>query len=339
MSQGAPAPQNYMGLAQQQAGQQNDLLGQQTQANRPNQQNAFGATSTWTTGPDGRPMQQTAFTGPLGQASGGVQQQLLQAMTGPLDFSSLPGVSSGDAARQQGIDAAYGQASSRLDPRFSRARADTRTQLLNQGLAEGSEAYNRSMGELGMQENDAYNQAMYSAIGQGREAGESIFRQDTARRGMGMQEMLQKRGQPLRELQGMQSLLGMQSFMGAGQGQAPNLLGAAGMQDAAAYRKWQADQQQLADWIGGGMDLLGTAGSFALSDERSKTDLQRLPEEMIPGVPLALWRYRDGMGAPGLHLGVVAQDLALVRPEAVRARHDGMFEVHPDFAPVALENP
>jgi hypothetical protein len=336
----APAPPDYMGLVREQGNTQQDMLQKQTRANRPNQSTPF-ASSTWVEGPDGQMTQQVGLNGPLGEASNAVQLQLLQAMTNPLDFSGLPQVSSGDAARQQGIDAAYSQATSRLDPRFSRALDSERTRLLNQGLAEGSEAYNRSMGELGMQENDAYNQATYSAIGQGREAGESITRQDMARRNQGMQEMLRQRSQPSADLQGLQSLLGMPGFMGAGQGQAPNLLGAGGMQGQANFQNWQANNQATSDAIGGGMDLLGMLGQlYFMSDERAKMDVRRLPHDVVPGVPAAIFRYLPEIGlGDGRYVGVVAQDLQRVMPEAVRERPDGLLEVRSDFAPVPLEEP
>lgn len=337
MSNGAPEPQNYNNLAREQGDIQAEMLQRQTLANRPNQSSPF-ASSGWTMGADGQWTNQVGFTGPLAGASNSAQQQLMQAMSSPLSFSSLPGVSSGDAARQQGIEAAYGQASSRLDPRFARAKEDERTRLLNQGLSEGSEAYNQAMGQLGMQENDAYNQALFSAVGQGQSAGDSIFRQDMARRGMGMEEMLRQRAQPLMELQGMQGLLGQQGFMGAGQGQAPNLLAAAMGYDNARLRGHEAQQQFLSELISAGVQGGAAAGqAIAMCDERAKVDVARLPEEAVPGVPLATFRYAEGMGPPGLHLGVIAQDLEKVYPEAVSER-DGMLWVHSDFAPVVLED-
>lgn len=336
----APAPPDYMGLANQQAGQQQQLLNQQTAANRPNQSSPF-ASSQWSKGPDGQWSQQLGFTGPLAGASQNVQQQLLQAMTGPLDFSGLPQVGTGEAAREQAINAAYGQATSRLDPRFSRARDAERTRLLNQGLQEGSEAYNRAMGELGNQEADAYNQAMFSAIGQGGEAGERIFRQGMMGRNQALEEMLRQRNQPMAELQQMQSLLGMPSFVQAGMGEAPNLVGAGAMTDAANFRNWQQKQQMMADYYGGAMDLFGQGMSMApyfLSDERAKTDVQRLPYEVVPGVPGVSFRYRPEVGlGTGLHVGVSAQDLQRAFPGAVRPRPDGLLEVHPAFAPFPVE--
>jgi len=57
-----PGLPNFTQLAEQTANSQNAAVNAQTLANRPNQMNAYGDTSTWTIGPDGRPMQTTQFS-------------------------------------------------------------------------------------------------------------------------------------------------------------------------------------------------------------------------------------------------------------------------------------
>lgn len=56
--------------------------------------------------------------------------------------------------------------SQRLDPRFEQQRADTESRLANQGIAPGSEAYNREMTSLEQSKNDAYNQLYLQGRGQ-----------------------------------------------------------------------------------------------------------------------------------------------------------------------------
>lgn len=335
---GAPAPQDYQGLAQQQAQQQNAMLGQQTQANRPNQTNAFGVSSNWSQGPDGQWSQSTQFGGPLGGLNQSLQQQAAAAMGTPFSLEGLPGQVSGQEARDQAISSAYGQATSRLDPQFQQREDALRTRLLNQGLAEGSEAYNNALQRFSQERNDAYGGAMANAIGQGTTAGNALFNQGMASRQQALAELLRGRGQAFGELQALGGLTGQAGFSQAGLGQAPQMLQAGAMQDAAAYRQWQDQQQQQADLFGAGMDLLGTGASFFLCDARAKEEVHRLPYEVEPGVPLATWRYRPDMGPGGLHVGVVAQDLARARPEAVRARPDGLLEVNPAYAPLRLED-
>lgn len=56
--------------------------------------------------------------------------------------------------------------SQRLDPRFEQQRAATEARLANQGIAPGSEAYNREMTSLEQSKNDAYNQLYLQGRGQ-----------------------------------------------------------------------------------------------------------------------------------------------------------------------------
>lgn len=331
----APAPADYQGLVREMGDINQRMLEEQTRQNRPDQRTPFAST-IWETGPDGRPVQRTQLEGGLGQAATALQGQLAESLGVPLDFSGLPELGTGETARQQAISAALGQAESRLNPRFATARERERTRLLNQGLVEGSEAFNRAMGELGQQETDAYNQALFSAQREGTAAGQALFGQNLASRQQMLGELLRKRSQPLSELQGLQGFTAMPGYAQAGRGQAPDLFGAATAQDAAAFRNWQARMQNMADMYGAGLDLLGTFGSLAAaSDERVKTDVERLPVEAVPGVPVAVFRYKEGHGPSGLFSGVVAQDLLRVRPDAVSER-DGILYVTPEFTPTKI---
>lgn len=258
----APAPPDYMGLVREQGDIQNRLLDQQTRANRPNQSTPY-ANSTWQQSPDGTWNQNVAFNGPLGEVNASLQQQVKDAMGQPLDFSSAPGLTSGDAARDQAINAAYGQAESRLNPQWQQRENSLRARLLAQGLQEGSGAYKKAMANLGQERNDAYASAMNAAIGQGTSAGSALFNQSLAARQQSLSEMLRQRGQAFGELQQMQGMTQMPGFSQAGQGQAPNLLGAGGMQDAANFRNFQYHNQAVSDFWSQIMNLMGTGGSIA----------------------------------------------------------------------------
>jgi hypothetical protein len=333
----APPASDYVGAVREQAEQQRQLLNEQTQANRPNQSTPF-ASSQWSKGPDGQWQQTVSLNGGLGESSNALQNQLAEQMRVPLDFNSLPELGTGESARKQTSDAAYSQAASRLDPQWQQTEERNRTRLLNQGLAEGSEAYNKAMDRLSQQRNDAYNQANFSAIREGTAAGQALYNQNLTSRNQKMQELLTARRQPLSELQALQGFTGMPGFSQAGQGQAPNLLSALLQQDQGALMRWQMAQQGQADTIGGIMDLVGKLGPVIAmaSDERVKTDVERLPEEVLPGVPLAVFRYLPDMNLPGLCAGVVAQDLQKVQPESVTEGEDGILYVGAEFAPVKI---
>lgn len=80
-----------------------------------------------------------------------------------------------DAARYQNMAGVYGQAASRLDPRFDREQQSLETRLANQGLSVNSEAYRNAVDQFSMGKNDAYNQAMFSSIGAGENAAQAMF--------------------------------------------------------------------------------------------------------------------------------------------------------------------
>jgi hypothetical protein len=330
-----PNAPDYTAIGREQARLQNEMLDRQTQANRPNQSTPW-ASSTWGIGPDGRPTQSVSLNGGLGEASNALQGQVAESLRQPLDFSSLPELGTGEEAAKRARDAAYGQAASRLDPQWAEQEERNRTRLANQGLAEGSEAYNKAMDRLAQQRADAYNQANFSSIREGEAAGNMRFGQNMASRQQAMQEMLRRRGQPLAEMQALQGFTAMPGYSQAGMGQAPNLLGAAGMQQNADMQRWQQQMQTYADLFGGLMDIGAKAGQAYMSDERAKVNVERLPTEAAPGVPLAVFRYRPEHNLPGLYAGVVAQDLQQHRPDAVYEGEDGYLYVSGEFAPTKI---
>ena len=337
MSSGSDKAPDYVGAAERTAQGNQQALNQQTRANRPNQSSPF-ATRTWTQGPNGEWTDQTAFTGPMAGLNQSLQQQAASAMGTPFSLSGLPELTDGAAAREQAINAAYGSATSRLDPAFQQRDEQTRLRLQQQGLTPGSEAYERELSALGRDRNDAYNQAMSSAIGQGTAAGQALFGQSMASRQNALAEALRQRGQAFSEMQGLQGLLGQQGFMGAGMGQGVDYLQALGMKDAAELQRQQVNQQLIGEIIGAGAQAGGAIGGAAIMcDERAKQDIQYTGREAIPGVPLAQWRYLPEFGdASTVWEGVVAQDLQRVAPEHVYEREDGMLFVSPDFAPKAV---
>jgi hypothetical protein len=311
----APPPPDFQGIAQQ-----------QSQANRPNISTPFGQ-QTWTTGPDGKPQMQTGFSGGLGAAADGLQAQAA-GMASPMDWSQFGPLDDGSAAREQAINSAYTQATSRLDPQWQQRESQMRTQLANQGLDPNSEAARGANMQMGQQRNDAYTGAMASAIQQGTAAQAATFGQNMAARQQAIAEALRKRGQPISELQQMQGLLSMPGY-----NQDNSSLAAAGMQANYGLQSAQMQNQMWGDIIGAGGQLAASAPAlFGLSDARAKTDIQPLGVDALPGVPFVEWTYRPevGLGA-ARHMGVLAQDLARVSPRHVRARPDGLLEVDYSF--------
>lgn len=326
----APAAPDYKGAAGAQAQGSKEAVQQQTQANRPNIDTAYGS-QQWQQGPDGQWHMQTGFNGPLSEANTNLQNQAMQAMATPLDFGGPMG--NGEDARNQAITASYNQASSRLNPQWDHREEAMRAQLANQGLDANSEAAHAAQRDFGQSRNDAYGSAMNSAVMQGQSAGDSVFRNNLMSRQQAISEALRKREQPLQEMGQMQGLLNMPGFNNAGAAQPRQDLPAAIAQGNMDQQRWQSENEANGDFWGG---ILkggeGIASLFALSDEKAKRDVVRLPVEALPGVPFATWRYLPEYDASGrTHLGVIAQDVARVAPEYVRTRPDGLLEVDYSF--------
>ncbi len=323
-----------------------DAAGQQTAANRP-AINTPWASQSWDKDAAGNWTQNNGFantggtdmfglptqgTGPgLGTAVEGLQRQA-SAFGGPVDWGQFGVAGDGSGAQDETTAAAFGQAASRLTPAWDRREESQRTQLLNQGLDQTSEAYGSSMGDLNNARTDDFNSAMFSAIGQGQSAGDSAFQNNTMARQQAIADFLRQRSQPVDELGRIQSLMGTPQFSQ----DSSTLAGATGQANIAgqvtAQEQAELDAQQAA--MSGGLSAGASVAAsllpwlFTLSDENAKYDIRRLGSEALPGVPWAVFRYRLGLGAVGWHFGVIAQDLERVRPDLVRIRPDGFREVN-----------
>lgn len=310
----APAPPNYEAAAREQAKTE-------TQANRPNITTPYGS-QQWT--------QDAAGNWSLSQGFDPRVTSALQQMQG-FDWGQFGDIGTGEDARNAATKAYYERAASRLDPRFARQGEELRTRLGNQGLDEYSPQARAARMELEQSKADAYGGAEREAQLAGQGAGESIFRQNMQRRQQALAEALRKRGAPLEDMQQAMGLLGTPGFATS---RGPDLFGASTARGNAEMQRFLNEQQSQADIAGGGAQAL--AGLlpllFMLSDARAKEAVRLLPVEAMPGVPWVVFRYRPGLGPPGVHVGVLAQDIQRVRPDLVRERRDGLLEVDYSFA-------
>jgi hypothetical protein len=122
-------------------------------------------------------------------------QRLGELPSGQFDFGALPTFQGGVdrtgftplastddlsdyATRSEG--AYYDRAMNRLQPAMDMQRTSLHTDLINSGLPVGSEAYNNSMAQLGLQQNDQMQGLAQSSIAEGQRmrqglAGEAQF--------------------------------------------------------------------------------------------------------------------------------------------------------------------
>lgn len=240
---GVKAP-DFASIAKQQGDLSQQAVDRQTQANRVNQQNAFGATSGWTKDPvSGQWSQSSGFTGGLGQA--------VNDLSGKI--GSQGSLATGDQAREQAINSYMAQAMSRLRPEWDQREQSIQSRLAAQGLDPSSEAAKNQMEAFSRARNDAEASALANAIGQGTQAGQAIFSQGVT------SQML-----PYQQLQSIQGLGQQASAPMAGQAQIPDLMGAAQQQYQAALNSNAQKQQGKNSTLSGIGSLAGMAGGFAL---------------------------------------------------------------------------
>jgi len=171
------------GLGEQGIGVARDVLGQRFNPNLRDLQTQLGGYGQVAQGPDLMGMGQAGANvgaerinrgpreGQYGFARGGVQGPDLQ---GRLDLSGLPQapIGAGTTAQQ----AIMG----RLQPQLERQRAQLQTQLANQGITPGSEAYRNAMTEQGQRENDLLSQAALQGINLDQAARQQAFGEQSA---------------------------------------------------------------------------------------------------------------------------------------------------------------
>jgi hypothetical protein len=161
---------------------------------------------------------------------------------------------------------------SRLDPSLARQRTSTETQLTNQGLRPGDEAYSNAMTDLGQQENDARTQAVLQGLNLDIGANQQGFNQalqggqfaNTANQ-QSLAQALQLRDQPLNEITGLMSGSQIQNpqfpgYSGSTVAPAPlfNATQAQGQWDQNAYNQQVAQQNSgLSGLFGLGGTILG----------------------------------------------------------------------------------
>ena len=195
--------------------------------------------------------------------------------------------------------------SKRLNPMFANRSEDLRTRLANQGIKAGSEAYDREMGLLGQQENDAFNQLLLTG------------------RGQSSQELLTEDNQRINQIS---------ALMSGGQVSQPNFMtgnqinGIQGTDNAAIIAN--SDNAKMNAWGQGqaatGSSIGALGGLFALSDERAKDDKKKIGETK-DGLGIYSFKYK---GSNKTETGLMAQEVKKKKPGAVRTRPDGLFEVN-----------
>jgi len=325
---GGKSSPDYGDLAIQQGEVNKGVVRDQTYANRPTQFTPWGYTS-WTNKPVKDPgsdewttqwsqtqgltpelqdilNKQIAIQGGRSDIAGLLTGRMGSEFGNPMDWSglspmgfnpvqqfTLPEGDVGDpnAFRQKTENAMYSKARSRLDPMYKSKRSELESKLRNQGIGPEDAAYKSQMQALGLQENDAYDQAGWGSVGAGRDESNAMYSQlmgrnqlkfnqalganaqnyDQMMRGsqyanqirqQQLTEAMQKRGFSLNEINALMSGQQIQAP------QMPTFTGASGAAPAPVYQAGvdQGNYNAATDPMAGLMGLGGTLGGAYLGN-------------------------------------------------------------------------
>lgn len=217
---------------------------------------------------------------------------------------------------------------------------DAAGQQYQQGL--GSAAFNNQTAGQDYQQNlgaaQFGNQAQQQAYQQQLSAVQAALANaqfGNEARNQGLQERAYLQNQPVNQLTGLLSLgqVGMPQGIDYSPTQIANtdVLGAYALQNQAQQAAYQAQMQNRSGMLGGLFQLgsaallAGPTGGASLigSDRRLKTNVRRVGT-LDNGVPVYSYRYKAG-GPP--QIGVMAQELAQVRPDLVHDMGGGILGV------------
>lgn len=206
--------------------------------------------------------QSTAVAGNAGNLANSQVDRLKDLYAQEFNYDKLGAMpTASDATRKAVEDAYYKSATSRLDPQFQQQEAEMRSRLANQGLTEGSEAYNRELQQFNMGRTDAYGAATNSAITNSTSEMAKQFQMQMAARQQGVGEQNYVRELGTKEAQAAMGMFGSASGInnanqaataGLAQGSAALTGQQSGlMKDSAALEQMQAQtQSQLQDAAG-----------------------------------------------------------------------------------------
>ena len=224
----------------------------------------------------------------------------------------------------------------RLQPQLERREAAVNTQLANQGITPGSEAYRTKQIEEAQSRNDLESQAALLGIGldtSARAAGLSEEQVKLATQNAAQQQELQRqaylRQQPLNEITGLMSgsQIQMPQFQGY-QGPTvapPPIFAGTQAQGAANMQNYGIESANVNAQNAGLYNLLGQGGMAAatyFSDRRLKYNIERIGTHRLG---IGIYEY-DIFG--GRQIGVMADEVEAVMPEAVIEHPSGFKMVN-----------
>jgi len=326
----APAAPNYAAAAQETAQGNVDAARVATAANRVNQYTPYGSLEysvsgqdpygnpTWSATQKFSPEQQrlldiqNELSFGVGQLGTKGLEYVGQQLENPFNVSELPslGINPGETYSDAMIR--------RLAPQMEQSRGKLEQQLANQGIGIGTEAYDRAIRNFDQKQNDLLLGAQTQGLQSGLQARQQQFG-----------ELAYRRNEPLNVLSALRtgSQVTAPSYVNSSQQATTagaDLLGAAGMQYNAQMGDFNAKQEAQQNFNQGLMGL-GGAGIMKYSDIRMKENIKQI--HWLPnGLPVYEYEYKPefkDIAGHGVHIGVMAQEVEMVKPEAVITNANG----------------
>lgn len=306
----------------------------------------------------------------LGQTALGTLSNLQNNFSQPFSASGLPQVTGNVASPSTPIasqvnggqstadaiksaqDAAYHSQTQYLDPQFQQAGKALDNSLINQGITQGSEAYNNAQTNFGNQRQQAYQGAQNAATLAGQGEQNTLFGQGVSAANLQNQAQQQQYGQNLTgaNLQNQASAQALNQQLGlynqplntynalatGAQVQNPNFTNVPSANQAgtdvagitnSAYQNQLAQFQQQQAGINNLFSLGGSLGAAAImSDRRLKRNIVRVGETGS-GIPIYDFQYVwDGETGP-VYRGVMADEVRHI-PNAVVPMPNGYDAVN-----------
>jgi hypothetical protein len=244
-------------------------------------------------------------------------------------------------ANTQGREAAYAAQTQYLDPQFKQQQSSLESQLANQGLVPGSQAYDNAMTNYNNSKNQAYSNAANQATLTGSQIGSQMLQNNLA--AVGAQgNLLNQQGTNYSQQASLAQLPYSQisSLAGLVPGNTGTAQSAANPANIAQafQNQYQGQlnayntQTGAANSTKSGLFGLGSAAipmmGNMMSDRRLKTDIEAVGP-LKDGVNL--YRYRYVWDEPGTERhGVMADEVKKVDPQAVIHTPSGYDAVNYD---------
>jgi len=332
----APAAPDYTAAAQATAAGNLDAARAASAANRVNQVTPYGNLNYTQNGTDpyGNPtwtattslsdvgqqllnnQNQTSLGlgGTINQALGNVQNTMGQQFN-----PNLPQV--GINAGQNYQDAAM----QRLQPQIAQQRELMTNQLANQGIPVGSQAWQTAQMNQAQKENDLLAANTTQGFNTGLAANQQAYNQAQINYNMPLNTLSALRSGAQVQNPTFQNVPQQATTAGA------DILGATQMGYNAQMGGFNAANAAQSNFNSGLMGLGGTLGAAALmapaSDIRMKENIEKVGK-MANGLNVYTYEYKpefrnDPFAGHGKHIGVMAQEVEEIMPEAVITRLDG----------------